>query len=107
MKVNSTGSGSIDRSGDVEGTGRASEIRSRKHKKGPGKAEGGTDGFEKVEISSRGKESMKAKAIAHQAPDVREDRIQKLKEAIKSGSYKVDTDAVAEKMLAEHLSGPR
>lgn len=106
MKVNSTGSGSIDRSGDIDGASRTSEV-SHKHKRGPSKSENASDGYEKVEISPRGKEAIKAKAAAHAAPDVREERIKKLKEAIQNGSYKVDTDAVAEKMLAEHLTGPR
>lgn len=57
-----------------------------------------------AEISSRGKEMAKASAIASATPDVREDRIAELKKRIAAGEYKVDTDAIADKMIGEHAS---
>lgn len=55
------------------------------------------------EISARGKEFAKAKAIAESVPDIREERIAKLKEKIAAGKYKVDADKLAEKMVDEHM----
>ncbi len=58
----------------------------------------------KSEISSAGKEFAKAHAVASATPDVREDRIAELKKRIAAGDYKVDADAIADKMINEHAS---
>lgn len=57
-----------------------------------------------AEISTRGKEMAKAAAVARATPDVREDRIAELKKRIAAGEYKVDAEAVADKMMNEHMS---
>jgi negative regulator of flagellin synthesis FlgM len=56
-----------------------------------------------AEISSKGKEFAKAKAIASDAPDVREEKIAALKARIAEGKYKVDADAIADRMVDEHI----
>jgi negative regulator of flagellin synthesis FlgM len=60
-------------------------------------------GDAKAEISAKGKEFAKAKAIANNAPDVREEKIAALKKRIAEGHYKVDADAIADRMVDEHL----
>jgi negative regulator of flagellin synthesis FlgM len=60
-----------------------------------------------TEISSKGKEFAKAKAAAAKAPDVREDRVADLKSQIASGKYKVDSDAIADRMFDEHIQSAR
>jgi len=57
----------------------------------------------RAEISPRAKEMAQAKSIAQSTPDVREDKIAALKKKIAEGSYKVDANAVAEKMVSEHM----
>ena len=57
----------------------------------------------RAEISSRAREFAAAKEVASAASDVREDRIAELKRRIESGSYKVDADAIADRMVDEHL----
>lgn len=54
------------------------------------------------EISDKAKEFAKAHAVASATPDVREDRIAELKKRIAAGDYKVDSDAIADKMIADH-----
>ena len=56
------------------------------------------------EISAKGRELAQAKEVASNAPDVREEKIAKLKEMINAGKYKVDAHAVADRMVDEHLS---
>jgi flagellar biosynthesis anti-sigma factor FlgM len=56
------------------------------------------------EISAKGRELAQAKEVASNAPDVREEKIAKLKEMISAGKYKVDSHAVADRMVDEHLS---
>ena len=57
----------------------------------------------KAEISSKGKEFAKAKAVANDAPDIREEKIAALKARIAEGKYKVDADAIADRMIDDHL----
>lgn len=56
------------------------------------------------EISGKAKEAAKAKSVATATPDVREDKIAALKARIADGSYKVDSKAIADKMVDEHLA---
>lgn len=58
----------------------------------------------KSEISSKARELANAKQIATSAPDIREEKIARLKEMISNGKYKVDPHAVADRMVDEHLS---
>lgn len=57
----------------------------------------------KADISAKGKEFAKAKAIAKDAPDVREAKIAELKKRIADGKYNVNPEAIADKMVDEHL----
>ncbi len=57
-----------------------------------------------TEISAKGREFAQAKEIASGAPDVREEKIARLKEMISSNKYKVDSHAIADRMVDEHLS---
>lgn len=54
-------------------------------------------------ISSKAKEFAKAKEVATQAPDVREEKIAELKRRIAEGKYKVNSEAIADRMVDEHL----
>lgn len=54
-------------------------------------------------ISSRAREFIKAKELASQAPDIREQRVAELKKKIAEGKYHVDVDAVADRLVEEHL----
>jgi negative regulator of flagellin synthesis FlgM len=58
----------------------------------------------KAEISAKAKEFAKAKEAATSAPDVREDRIAELKKRIAAGNYQVNAEAIANKMVDEHVS---
>jgi negative regulator of flagellin synthesis FlgM len=57
----------------------------------------------KADISSRAKEFSKAKEVAAATPDVREEKVAELKRRIAAGTYSVDAQAVADKMVNEHL----
>lgn len=56
----------------------------------------------RAEISARAREFAKAKEAASSAPDVREERVAELKRRIASGTYEVDADAVADRMIKDH-----
>ncbi len=58
---------------------------------------------EKVEFSPEAQMSKEAFQIARNTPDVRADKVKELKDAIRNGSYKVDSKALADKMLQGSL----
>ena len=60
-----------------------------------------------VSLSSESKSmnemAKNAFKIAKEAPDVRESKVNKLKEMIKNGSYKVDSSKIADGILREEM----
>lgn len=56
-----------------------------------------------VQISPRAKEMSLARKIAEETPDVREDKVQKLKAQIASGEYKLDPGKIADGVLHEAM----
>jgi negative regulator of flagellin synthesis FlgM len=58
---------------------------------------------DKVEISSARDEIEKLKQKIDSLPPTREEKIAAVKEAVQSGTYKVDGQAVAKAMLKSHL----
>ena len=58
---------------------------------------------EKVDISARAKDIQLAKAVINSLPDVRDARVQELKTQIEQGSYQVNSNKIAEKMVRENL----
>lgn len=57
----------------------------------------------KVELSSRAKDVQKIKDLALAAPDVDQAKVDKFQKLIDSGKYKVDSKAIADKLVDEHL----
>lgn len=64
---------------------------------------GGASSSEKVNLSPESMLLQEGVATAKASPDVRTDKVASLKAAIKNGTYKVDPQAVADKMLESHL----
>ncbi|MBI3544812.1 MAG: flagellar biosynthesis anti-sigma factor FlgM [Deltaproteobacteria bacterium] len=104
MKVTGSGAGPADRAGDIGGAGKAGGVGAGSEKRRPGKSEeAGSDSSEKVAISSRARDIAKAKEAVGSGGDVDEAKVAKFRAAIQNGSYKVDADKVADKMVDEHL----
>ncbi|MGZ3773810.1 MAG: flagellar biosynthesis anti-sigma factor FlgM [Pseudobdellovibrionaceae bacterium] len=57
----------------------------------------------KVDVSSRAQDAKKIKELAMAAPDVDEVKVAKFRQLIDEGKYKVDADAIADRMVDEHL----
>lgn len=58
---------------------------------------------ERVDLSSRAKEVQRITKVLEQLPDIREGKVQELKRQIDNGTYAVDSDKVAAKMVGESL----
>jgi negative regulator of flagellin synthesis FlgM len=56
-----------------------------------------------ADISSRAKDMAKAKQIATDSPDVREAKIAALREQIQNKKYNVSADAIADKLVDDHI----
>ncbi len=65
---------------------------------------GNTAAADKVEISQIGKDYQVAKQAVSQAPDIREDRVNAIREQIASGTYNVSMDQVADKLIGKFFS---
>ena len=60
---------------------------------------------EKVSLSSTSRDVKLAKKAIENSPDIRKERVQRLKEQIKQGTYNVSGEKIAEKMLNESFLG--
>ena len=59
---------------------------------------------DKVKLSGWKDELARLKAKTKETPDVDEDKVARVKQAIDSGTYSVDSRAVARSIIKNHLS---
>lgn len=67
----------------------------------------GTDSLDsatKVDVSPRAQEAKRIKELAMAAPDVDMAKVEKFRKLIDEGKYKVDSRAVADRMVDEQLA---
>lgn len=60
-------------------------------------------GSDKVTLSTEGREIQAIRQKIAESPEVREAMVAQLREAIKTGTYNVSGDEIAEKMLTRNL----
>ncbi len=58
---------------------------------------------EKVNLSTTAKDVQTLNSAVSQLPDVRQEKVQALKEQVEKGAYQVNAEQVAEKMVGESL----
>jgi negative regulator of flagellin synthesis FlgM len=66
------------------------------------KSQGGvssTSGSEQIAISSKAKDIQKATEVVGAAPDIRTEKVERIKNEIAQGDYRVSSDDLAEKVL--------
>lgn len=104
MRVIGPNGGATDKAQDISNAGRAGVVReSGGEKRKPAKIPGSSGADEKVAISPKGKDALKAKQIAQSTPDVDEAKVARLREMVQNNAYKVDTQKVADALVDEHL----
>lgn len=59
---------------------------------------------DKVSLSQASKEMQLAKNAVAEQPDVREERVAALKQAIEDGQYEMDTEQMADKLVGNIIS---
>jgi len=78
------------------------QINDKKVGTGPEKeATGGAVAEEKVSLSPMARDFQKAQKAIEKLPDVREEKVQELKDQIQAERYDVNGEKIAEKMLNE------
>jgi negative regulator of flagellin synthesis FlgM len=79
------------------------QVNSLDKKESTQEAEGKSPSTDTVELSAQSKEMQKIYDMVQLAPDVRAEKVASLKKAIKEGSYEVDSEAVADKMIKDSI----
>lgn len=59
---------------------------------------------DKVSLSDASKDMKLAKEAVADAPDIRAEKVDPIKQKLADGKYKVNADKVAEKMIGSHFS---
>lgn len=84
--------------------GAAESILDTKKSKGAGSV--GAADSAKVELSTRAQDMKRAKELATPSNDIDEAKVARLQALIDSGKYKVDAEAIADRLLDEHSKMP-
>ncbi len=80
------------------------QINDKKIDAQPGKeASNGVVAEEKVSLSSKARDFQKAQEALEKLPEVREEKVQEVKDRIQSDRYDVNGEKIAEKMVSESL----
>jgi len=58
---------------------------------------------ERVDLSTRAKDIQQLKDALSKLPDVREDKVREVQKMLKDGTYNVDADQIAGKMVGESI----
>jgi len=71
---------------------------------GPAKKQSAAQSGDKVSLSPRARELIKAQQALATLPDIREDKVAVVKARIDEGRYHIDSEGIAAKMIQEGLS---
>lgn len=85
--------------------GKADKVSDQKGLKGEKALSNPADlvGAARVEVSPKAQEAKRIKELAMAAPDVDMEKVARFRALIDSGQYKVDANAVADRMVDDHL----
>lgn len=108
MKVSNKLPNSIPNAASAEAAktgklGGAESLLDAKKNKATGAASAEATGSARVELSPQAQQIRKAKELATPSNDIDEAKVARLQALIDSGKYKVDADAIAERLLDEQL----
>lgn len=67
------------------------------------KEAGSADIRDKYEVSKSGKDYQTAKAAVKASPDIREDKVSRIKDTLATGTYNVSAQEIADKMTSKYF----
>lgn len=97
MKINELTSVGIEQL-QASQSGAAGPIRAKEG------AEAGAPGVDVIHLSPQARLLQKASQIAQATPEVRPEKVMALKDSVEQGTYSVDTQKVADKLIVEMLT---
>ncbi len=59
--------------------------------------------FDRVELSQTAMEMQRARKLADAVPDICEEKVAEIKTQIENGSYKINSEKIASKMIKESI----
>ena len=93
MKIGGKKTGGIGANSAIKRAGDSTNVNKN------GNLEGGPSSADNVDISSRARQMNRAKSLLDSVPDVRTEKVGRLKTDIERGNYHVDAGKVAERMI--------
>ena len=106
MKVTNKPSGAMQNAESLKTKSVGAESILDKKSKPVALENAGIDSSTSVNVSSRAQDSMKAKELATPSMGIDDAKVARLQAMIDKGEYKVNADAIAERMLDEHMKMP-
>lgn len=93
----------INQKNMLQNVGQAHSAQSAEKHQKPGEANAKAHSGDRVEFSARSREMQKIYEVLQSAPDVRSEKVSEIRKRIEEGQYRVDSDALAEKIIKESL----
>lgn len=87
--------------GVTSGPQKAKKTEKKEENSSPAQVKQTVKQNDKVQISSRGKEIADLIAVTNKLPETRDDKVSSIKNAIKSGTYSIDSQSLAARILKE------
>lgn len=107
MKVTNNKIGSTPHGMDTNRTGKTTEAAAALNKDlKAGVSKANLKGSSSVDVSERAQMMQKAKNIASQPMSVDEAKVARLQKMIDEGTYKTDAEAIADRLVDEHMNIP-
>lgn len=107
MKVSNNKIGNPSSTLDAGKTGKADAAVAQKNiQSGGAKSKADVKSAANVNVSERAQMMAKAKEIASSPMSVDEAKVARLQKMIDEGKYKVDADAIADRLVDEHMTIP-
>lgn len=107
MKVQNPSTQAIHKSNESQGTQQSQRANLKNYQKSSGTEAARPSSASDVstaEFSMKAKDFAEARKVAMDAPDVREEKIAELKRRIQNNEYNVKPDAIADRLVNEHLA---
>lgn len=93
----------VGQQGGAEGAGRAERAQKARQAYGAASSQATRSPAAEVNISPRAKEMALASRVVRETPDVREDKVERLRQMVQNGEYKVDAGQIADSMVREAM----
>lgn len=93
----------VGQQGGVDDARRAERAQKARQAYGAASSQAARSSAAEVNISPRAKEMALASRVVRETPDVREDKVERLRQMVQKGEYKIDAGQIADSMVREAM----